>query len=135
VIRRIASILLYCVGGLCLASGSLFAFMAPIPGVGMAGLVWNFAPWVVGPLGLGLILSPGSRLRELGIVLIAAAGLVALPMATMIAPGMEEEFPPEAMAYFSGQAFGWNFLGVMAGFGGLLMLAGSWLRGMRDGRY
>lgn len=123
-IRRIVSILLYCVAGLCLGSGSLFAFATPIPGADKTSLVWDFAPWVIVPLGLGVWISPGGRLREIGIVLIASAALVALPMATVFAPGMEQDFPPEARALFAEQAFGWNFLGVLAGIGSLLFLSG-----------
>jgi hypothetical protein len=71
--RRILSILLYVIAGLFLIGEAMVAFVQAQPDTSKAAMLAFMAPFFLVPLALGALASPGARLRELGIVLMAAA--------------------------------------------------------------
>src|SRR5688500_805239 len=69
--RRILSILLYILGGIFLTGEAMIAFLDGSTKLMMLAV---YVPFILFFLGAGASVSNGSRQRELGIVLLAAAG-------------------------------------------------------------
>jgi hypothetical protein len=118
-VRRVLSILLYLLGGLCLTTEGTMAFIKVGSGQEKAEMLAVTSLFVLVPLGLGVLASPGARLRELGIVLMAAAGWLALTIG-MIAymaamPDTRQFLPPDTFDVFGDHVFGIaNFVAMAA---------------------
>jgi hypothetical protein len=123
--RRLASALLYGAGGLALASEGAVPFLGDEYRSDRAEVVAVLGPFVLIPLGVASWVSPGHRLREFGLVLLVAAGFVALSMGIlaycMIVPGTQHHFPLETSAIFSGYRFGLANPATVAAAGWLML--------------
>jgi uncharacterized membrane protein len=76
--RRVASIILFVLGGWMLTSEAMVAWMDM--GLGWSAQLVGLAvmlPFFLVPLGLGAWASPGNRFAELGLTLMIAAGVAA----------------------------------------------------------
>ena len=129
-VRRALSIILYVLGGLCLLGEGTTAFIRIEPDLPNGKLVMMavMAPFYLIPLGLGVLASPGARLRELGIVLMATAGWLTFT-AGMVAyaavmPDTRRMLPPNTLDMFGDYAFGAANLVAMAGLGFVLFRYG-----------
>ena len=128
--RRGISIVCYVFAGLLLATEGVLAFMDDGDKIG-ALLLSSVLAAV--PLGIGLALTPGRRIREAGIVLMAGAGWVALSALNFLYLSMREDMrdflPRRLFAMFDDYALGGINFALMAGLGLVLFL-----RGGRTGR-
>ena len=120
-IRRIISIILYVVGGLFLTSEAMIAFARTQPDTSKAEMLAFMAPFFLVPLALGALASPGARLRELGIVLMAAAGWSTVSILcvayVVMMPDTRDLFPADTLEVFGDHAFGAFNLAAMAALG------------------
>lgn len=127
VFRRIVSILFYLFAGMFLLSWAMMSFVGDQPGLPKAAVMGFLAAFSLVPLALGALVSPGRRGREIGIVLIVAAGWTAFTAITLTIFMMDSKFmalmPPDtkqSFAMFSDLAFGSAFTAAMGA-------AGLWL--------
>lgn len=132
VLRRIASILLYLLAGMFLLSWAMMSFVGNQPDLPKAAMMGFMAAFSLVPLAVGALVSPGRRGREIGIVLIVAAGWTAFTAITLTIFVMDPKFmalmPPDtrhSFALFSDLAFGSAFTIAMGA-------AGVWLVRRRD---
>jgi hypothetical protein len=137
--RRILSILLYVVAGLFLISWGVISFVDE-PGVSKSALMAGPAPWALIPLAIGLAISPGNRLLDAGIVLLASgvwAGIAAaIVFQAMAMPESRAMLPPEqlkTLELFNDAGFGSAFTLAMTGLGLALLLIGLRRRADSEG--
>lgn len=134
--RRIISILLYAIAGLFLTSEALVAFVRAEPDASKAQMLAFMAPFFLVPLALGAWASPGARLRELGIVLIAAAGWSILSILCLfyvaVRPDTRDLLPADTMEVFGDRLAGaLNLAAILAI--GLALVFSNRLRGRSGG--
>jgi hypothetical protein len=126
--RRVISILCYVVAGLFLASEGVLAFLRD-DAADKVGVLLLSAGLAAVPLGIGVALSPGRRMREAGIVLMAGAGWVVLSALNFVYLGAREDMrailPPELFDMFSDYAVGGINFAIMAGLGFFLFRKGG----------
>lgn len=131
-VRRVISLLLYIPAGLFLMAWGVMAFADDDSETSTALLFAAMAPFALVPLALGALVSPGSRLGEVGIVLIIAAGWLGFTVATLAylfaMPDTRVLFPPETRATVQ------MFDSFMIGVGFLLLMATAGLLLLRHGR-
>lgn len=135
-LRRIVSIILYLIAGLFLTGEALVAFVRAEPDASKAQMLAFMAPFVLVPLALGAWASPGGRLRELGIVLIAAAGWSILTILCFfylaVRPDTRDLLPADTMEVFGDRlAGGLNLAAILAI--GLALFFSSRVRGRNGG--
>jgi ABC-type transport system involved in cytochrome c biogenesis permease subunit len=131
-LRRAISIVFYLFAGAFLMTWACMSFVGSEPDLPKAGVMAFFAPFSLVPLALGLLISPGRRSREAGIVLIVAAGWVALAAVTLVITMADAELmatmPPEtrlSFGMFSDPAFGAAFTVAMGAVGVWLVRRGN----------
>jgi hypothetical protein len=126
--RRVISIICYVIAGLFLASEGVLAFLEDSPS-DKAGLLLVSVGLAAIPLGAGVALSPGRRVREAGIVLMAGAGWVVLSALNFVylsaRKDMRDILPPELFEMFDDYAVGGLNFAVMAGLGIYLFRRGG----------
>lgn len=117
--RRLLSVLLYIVAGLFLMGWCVMAFVRLDPGESKAEMFAVMAAFALVPLALGAWASPGARLREVGIVLLAASAWggfsVGTILYTLLMPDTRKSLPPEtldSLAMFSDHVTGAAFLAL-----------------------
>ncbi|MGC4081651.1 MAG: hypothetical protein QM736_05935 [Vicinamibacterales bacterium] len=128
--RQILKIICYVVAGFFCYMVALLAFMT-IPGVGAGKflIMGMFSLPAGGAFALGLALAPrGKRLRDAGIVFLAAGGFVSFCVLTFVSLVRDEQFrgmfPPELLAMYRGYVAGFGFLSVLVIAGAGLLWAG-----------
>ncbi|HEY5724302.1 MAG TPA: hypothetical protein VIT45_18475 [Allosphingosinicella sp.] len=125
--RRVLSILCYVVAGLFLATEGVLAFLDD-QGTDKAGALLLSSAFAAVPLGVGLALSPGRRIREAGMVLMAGSGWVVLSALNFLylsaREDMRSNLPAELFGMFDSYAVGGINFAVMAGLGIFLFLRG-----------
>ena len=135
-IRRILSIILYVIGGLFLTSEAMVAFVRAEPDASKAEMLAFMAPFFLVPLALGALASPGARLRELGIVLIAAAGWSILTILSFFyvaaRPDTRDLLPADTMEVFGDRVAGALNLAAIVAIG-LALFFSSRLRSRSSG--
>jgi hypothetical protein len=114
--RRVVSIFAYVLAGMFLMGWATMSFMGGDDDLQKAFVMAFMAPFSLVPLAIGAIASPGGRVREIGIVLIVAAGWTAFMAVIMAVLLMDRKFmvtmPPatrESFAMFNDIAFGTAF--------------------------
>jgi hypothetical protein len=124
VLRRIISILFYLFAGMFLLSWAVMAFVGGQPNLPKVAVMGFMAAFSLVPLAIGALVSPGRRGREVGIVLLVAAGWTAFTAITMTILTMDPKFmammPPDrqqSFAMFNDLAFGTVFTIAMAAMG------------------
>jgi hypothetical protein len=132
IIRRLISILFYLLAGMFLLSTALIAFVegqGDLPKAATMGFLGGFA---LVPLGLGALISPGRRGREIGIVLLVVAGWTTFTGVSMAVMLMDPKFvammPPESRHSF--EMFNDFWFGTA--FTVLMGVAGVWLVRRKD---
>lgn len=132
--RRVISIICYVIAGLFLATEGVLAFLDD-EGTDKAGALLLSSAFAAVPLGIGVALSPGRRMRESGIVLMGGAGWVVLSALNFVylsaRKDMRSVLPPELLGMFDSYAVGGFNFAAMAGLGIFLFLRG---RGAGPGR-
>ena len=126
--RRFLSIVFYLVAGSLLMTEAVMAFATLEPGLGKLTMLAMIAPFALIPLVLGALVSPGARLREIGIVLLAsmavAAFTVGMTLYVTLMPDTRRFMPPEALDRFGDYAAGAANLIALSGLGLLFFLRG-----------
>ena len=132
IIRRILSIIFYILGGIFLMSWAMMAYVGGEPDAPKAWVMGILGAFALVPLAIGGLVSPGRRGREIGIVLLVAAGWTIFTAVTLVVLMMDPEFvammPPESqqsLGMFNDYWFGAAFTIVMGG-------AGVWLVWRKD---
>ena len=135
-IRRIFSIILYVIGGLFLTGEALVAFVRAQPDTSKLEMLAFMAPFFLVPLALGALASPGARLRELGIVLLAAAGWSILSILSFfyvaVKPDTRDLLPADTMEVFGDRLGGVLNLAAIVAIG-LVLFFSSRLRSRSTG--
>ncbi len=133
--RQLAAIFCYLVAGLFLIGFGVMAFVAPQPDAGALGPMGVMALFALAPLLIGALISPGSRIREIGIVLLVSGVFVGLGTAMMalvlFSSGFRALLPPEAekdLAVFASPYFGIAFTIAMIVGGFIMLLRGPYRR-------
>ena len=125
--RRVISIICYVVAGLFLASEGVLAFLDD-EGTDKVGMLLLASALAAVPLGIGVALSPGRRVRESGIVLMAGAGWVVLSALNFVylsaRKDMSAVLPSELFGMFDDYLVGAANFAIMAGLGIFLFLRG-----------
>jgi len=125
--RRVISIICYVIAGLFLASEGVLAFLED-DASDKAGMLLLASAMAAVPLGIGLALSPGRRMREAGIVLMAGAGWVVLSALNFVylaaRKDMRAVLPPELFDMFDDYTVGAINFAIMAGLGIFLFRRG-----------
>lgn len=126
--RRVLSIVFYALAGMFLMSQAAIAFATSPPDMSRGMMLGVMVPFVLVPLGIGLLLSPGRRMFEAGVVVLVAVGWVAAVALTMayilIMPDSRALMPPEIVGMFQGYVFGTVHLAALGAVGLLLILYG-----------
>ena len=127
-IRRLFSILLYVIAGLFLTTEAMVAFVQAQPDTSKLEMLAFMAPFFLVPLALGALASPGARLREIGIVLIAATGWSLLTILSFIyvatKPDTRDLLPADTIELFGDHLTGALYLAAMAAIGVALLFSG-----------
>jgi len=105
-IRRVASVILFALGGWMLAGQLMVAFFDFEPGAwDNAGMVGMFLVIALLFLLLAAWVSPGERWRETGLTILIALGVTVMSVATAAAifvdPGMQKFLPPMPEMHFA----------------------------------
>jgi hypothetical protein len=126
--RRVISIFCYVVAGLFLASEGILAFLEDDAGDKIGALLLASGLAAV-PLGIGIAITPGRRMREAGIVLMAGAGWVVLSALNFVYLGARQDMrtvlPPHLFGMFDDYWVGAINFAVMAGLGIYLFRRGG----------
>jgi len=133
--RQLAAIFCYLLAGLFLIGFGVMTFIPVPPDAGTLGPMGVMALFALAPLLIGALISPGSRIREIGIVLLVSGvfvGLGAAMMALVIfSPGFRALMPPDAekdLAVFGSPYFGIAFTIAMIVAGFMMLLRGPYRR-------
>ena len=131
-LRRVISIIMYLVAGMFLMTWAAMSFVASEPDLSKEAMMGVMAIFALLPLAVGAALSPGRRGREVGIVLLVAAGWAAFTAAALGMVMMDSWFmammPPEtqqSFTMFNDVAFGSAVTLVMAAVGLWLVRRGA----------
>lgn len=131
--RQLLAITLYLFAGLFLIAWGAAFFMVGQPGDSQAGAVAVLGLLALGPLLIGALISPGSRIREIGIVLLVSGvflGLGAAMMAlVLLSPAFRAMLPPDAakdLTLFPSPVFGIAFTLAMIAGGFTMLLRGPY---------
>lgn len=126
--RRFLSIVFYLIAGMFLMTEAVAAFLRFPPDLGKPTILAVMAPFALIPVGLGALASPGVRLREIGIVLLASMGWAAFSVGMIfyvaLMPDTRRFMPPEALDMFGDHAAGAANLIALSGLGVLFFLRG-----------
>ena len=130
--RRVASVILFALGGWMLTTEAMVAWMAVGEGTGMQMfMVALFLLLAAVPLAAGTAVSPGNRLADLGLTLMIVAGIAAfVGLAMLLAfndPQVAKMMPPD-------QPMPDIALDPMLGAINLLLIAGGGYALWRKGR-
>lgn len=101
--RRGCSVILFVVGGWILASVGILGLIPPDDGISPGVVAAIFACFSLPFLLIGVWMSPGRRMAELGMTLMIAAAVALFVLITMAAVSMDEAFQrlmPEPMPEF-----------------------------------
>jgi hypothetical protein len=99
-VRRVASVLLFVIGGWMLTTEAMVAWMAVGEGTGVQMfMIALFLLLAAVPLAAGTAVSPGSRLADLGLTLMIVAGIATFVGLTMLLafndPQVAKMVPPD----------------------------------------
>lgn len=133
--RQLAAIFFYLLAGLFLICLGVVAFIPVQPDESIAGPMAMMALFAVAPLLIGALISPGSRIREIGIVLLVSGILVGLCAAmialVLLSPEFRAMLPPDAekdMSVFASPVVGIAFTVAMIAAGFVMLLRGPYRR-------
>lgn len=131
--RQLLAITLYLFAGLFLIAWGAAFFMIGRPGDSQAGAVAVLGLLALGPLLIGALISPGSRIREIGIVLLVSGVFLGLGAAmvalVLLSPGFRAMLPPDAakdLTLFPSPVVGIAFTLAMIAGGFTMLLRGPY---------
>lgn len=98
--RRVASVILFVLGGWMLSTEGMLAWMDVGEGIGAKlFMIAILLPFAAVPLAVGTWASPGNRLADLGLTLMIVAGVVIFVSITMVLafndPQVAKMMPPD----------------------------------------
>jgi hypothetical protein len=103
--RQLIAVFFYLLAGFLLLCVGMVAFL-PAPDASWGGVMAVMSVMALGPLLIAAWVSPGARVREVGMVLLVAGVLIALGAvmvaAVFLSPGFRDLLPPDAAKDLSG---------------------------------
>lgn len=130
--RQLLAITLYLFAGFFLIAWGA-AFFVGQPGDSQAGAVAVMGLLALGPLLIGALISPGSRIREIGIVLLVSGVFLGLGAAmislVLLSTGFRALLPPDAakdLTLFASPVLGIAFTLAMIAGGFTMLLRGPY---------